>query len=297
MRKALIPYLLLLASPLAAANLVQNRSFDTDLTGWNTPSDSMVTWNNAGRAAPGSALATSRYVQGNSVPDAGIYQCVPVSPGHSYSWGGSFYVPAKAPEQQIDVGSDVAWYSDASCGSFIENLSWGVAAIRESWIDVQRSATAPPGAASAKFALAANGSFVSPTAEPIQVYIDDAYFFSDQTCANTAGNLCFGGRFRVYGDWAVPTQSRSGYMEAVPATEDSGLFWFFSPSNLEMFVKVLNACSNPYNHYWVFASGLTNVRVALYVDDTVSGETREYDNPAGTPFVSIQDTSAFATCP
>jgi len=78
---------------------------------------------------------------------------------------------------------------------------------------------------------------------------------------------------------------------------DSGLFWFFAPDNLEVFAKVLNACVDPFQHYWVFASGLTNVGVRLHVDDTASGQTRLYENTAGTAFPPIQDTSAFATCP
>jgi hypothetical protein len=301
MRKRLLSCLCLLAAaaPLAAGNLLQNRSFDTDLSGWSAPFDSNAVWSSTGRASAGSALVVSRYVQGNAVLDAGIFQCVAVSAGHAYAFGGSLFVPgAAAADQQIVTGMDVAWYSDASCGSgYIQDVVYAVPVIRDTWVDVQRSAAAPAGAHSAKLALFADGSFSSPTADPIQVFIDDAYFYSDQTCANSAGNLCFGDRFRVYGDWAVPSQDKRGYMQARPATADSGLFWFFEADNLEMFVKVLNACSNPFNHYWVFASGLTNVQVTLHVDDTVSGQTREYDNPADTPFAPVQDTSAFATCP
>jgi hypothetical protein len=290
---------LIVAAPLAAGNLLQNRSLDSSLSGWSTPFDSTAVWDSTGRAAPGSALATSRYVPGNAVPDASIFQCVAVSAGHSYAYGASFFVPSGiAAEQQVVTGSNVLWYSDSSCDTgYIADAAYAVRVIRDNWIDVQRNATAPPGSNSAKIFFFASGSFVSPTAEPMQVYIDDAYFFSDQTCASSAGNLCLGERFRVYGDWAVPTQNRSGYMVAVPATVDSGLFWFFGPNNLELFVKALNACVDPYNHYWFFASGLTNVQVTLHVDDTVSGQTREYDNPQGTPFPPIQDTSAFATCP
>ena len=137
----------------------------------------------------------------------------------------------------------------------------------------------------------------SATSETIQVYVDDAYFESDANCVTTGSHLGLGGRFLVYGDWAVPSQSRSGYMRAVPVTADSGLFWFFSPNNLEVFTKVANACVDPFNRYLAFVSGLTDVQTALHVDDTVSGERREYDSSAGVAFPSVQDTSAFATCP
>jgi hypothetical protein len=296
---ASLVFFLAAAVPLAAGNLFQNSSFDTDLSGWSTPFDSTAMWDATGRHGSGSALARSNYVQGNAVPEAAIYQCVPVIAGHSYAFGASFFVPSNvAAEQQINIDLVVNWYSDASCGGgFVDQSGIGSPVLRDTWFDTQTKVTAPVGANSAWAALAASGSFNSPTAQPIEAYVDDAYFYSDQTCANSAGNLCLGGRFRVYGDWAVPTQSRSGYLQAVPITTDSGLFWFFGPDNLELFVKVLNACVDPYNHYWVFASGLTNVQVALHVDDTVSGQSREYDNSQGTPFPPIQDTSAFATCP
>jgi hypothetical protein len=85
-------------------------------------------------------------------------------------------------------------------------------------------------------------------------------------------------------------------MRSRRATEDSGLFWFFDPDNLEIFVKVLRGCGLN-SHYWVFAAGLTNVEVTLIVVDTVSGEERTYFNASGTAFAPVQDTSAFATCP
>jgi hypothetical protein len=47
---------------------------------------------------------------------------------------------------------------------------------------------------------------------------------------------------------------------------------------------------------WVFTTRLTNVNVVLKVTDTVTGAVVAYNNPQGTPFQPIQDTSAFA-CP
>jgi len=57
----------------------------------------------------------------------------------------------------------------------------------------------------------------------------------------------------------------------------------------------MNACG--INGYWVFAGGLTDVRVTLTVTDTQTGAVKTYTNPIGTPFQPIQDTSAFSTCP
>lgn len=47
-----------------------------------------------------------------------------------------------------------------------------------------------------------------------------------------------------------------------------------------------------------FAEGaLTNVRAVITVRDTLTGATKTYTNPQGTPFQPIQDTSALPTCP
>jgi hypothetical protein len=42
---------------------------------------------------------------------------------------------------------------------------------------------------------------------------------------------------------------------------------------------------------------MTRVETSLSVEDTVSGEVRNYVRPFGTAFAPIQDTLAFATCP
>jgi len=74
------------------------------------------------------------------------------------------------------------------------------------------------------------------------------------------------------------------------------MFWFFTSNNIEVIVKVLNACS--FNQrYWVFAGGLTNVAATMRVTDTRSGIVRTYLSRQGTAFQPVQDTGAFATCP
>jgi len=103
------------------------------------------------------------------------------------------------------------------------------------------------------------------------------------------------GRFRVEATWAT-NQGTSGPGRAVDLTDDTGYFWFFHPDNVEVVVKVLDACSFT-DRYWVFAGGLTNVEVELRVTDTETGDFRIYPNPQLTPFQPLQDTDAFATCP
>jgi hypothetical protein len=103
------------------------------------------------------------------------------------------------------------------------------------------------------------------------------------------------GRFRVSASWQAP-RGFSGVGQGVPLSEDSGTFWFFQPDNVELVVKVIDACAPPFERFWFFAAGLTNVAVEIEVEDLFTGETQRYTNAAGQPFQPIQDTAAFATC-
>jgi photosystem II stability/assembly factor-like uncharacterized protein len=115
------------------------------------------------------------------------------------------------------------------------------------------------------------------------------------TCTPDDRTLCLdAGRFRVVASWTSQDGS-ADQGHAHPLTSDTGYFWFFDSANVEVIVKVLEACGVG-GYRWVFASGLTNVQVALTVTDVVTGITNTYGNPQGTPFKPIQDTKAFA-CP
>ncbi len=117
------------------------------------------------------------------------------------------------------------------------------------------------------------------------------------SCVPSTTGMCLNeGRFLVEALWSTPAAG-SGAGQVEQLTGDSGYFWFFGPDNVEVVVKVLNACVDPFNHFWVFAAGLTDVEVVLRVTDTESGEIQEYSNPLGTAFQPILDTGAFSTCP
>jgi photosystem II stability/assembly factor-like uncharacterized protein len=113
-----------------------------------------------------------------------------------------------------------------------------------------------------------------------------------RSCAPDDQTLCLnGGRFRVAATWTRP-DATSGAGHAVSLTGDTGYFWFFDSSNVEVIVKVLEACGVN-AHRWVFASGLTNVQVTLTVTDVVAATTNTYTNPQATAFRPVQDTTAF----
>ena len=115
------------------------------------------------------------------------------------------------------------------------------------------------------------------------------------TCVVDPVTLCLdNARFRVRATW-TRSDGTSGVGHATTLTGDTGDFWFFDGTNVELIVKVLEGCTTN-AHRWVFASGLTNVFVSLSVTDIVKGTTQVYKNPQGTPFAPIQDTGAFP-CP
>jgi hypothetical protein len=120
-------------------------------------------------------------------------------------------------------------------------------------------------------------------------------FFLPGTCVANGSTLCSNlSRFEVSGAWATP-DGQAGTAQAVQLTPDTGYFYFFSPSNVEAVIKVLNGCGID-QAYWVFAGGLTNVNAQIRVRDVKTGQATIYVNPQGQAFQPIQDTAAFHTC-
>ena len=89
---------------------------------------------------------------------------------------------------------------------------------------------------------------------------------------------------------ALPTDS-----EVASTSGESALFWFFSPDNTEIVVKVLDGCGIN-ERFWVFGSAATDLAFTLTVTDLESAEVRTYENLAGQPAMAINDTNAFETC-
>jgi hypothetical protein len=119
---------------------------------------------------------------------------------------------------------------------------------------------------------------------------------SATSCTPSATVMCLNNnRFQVQATFDTTT-GQSGQAQAVKLTDETGYLWFFSSVNIEVVLKVINACSFN-NRYWVYSAGLTDVHVVLTVTDTQTGAVRTYTNPQGRAFQPILDSSAFATCP
>jgi hypothetical protein len=115
-------------------------------------------------------------------------------------------------------------------------------------------------------------------------------FAQASPCAGSETVLCLGGnRFRVEVSW----QSGAGVAQAtaLPLTQNTGAFWFFDSTNLELVVKVLDGRSVN-GFFWVFYGALSNVEYTVTVTDTTTGAVRTYFNPQGQ-LASFADTTAF----
>ncbi len=107
-------------------------------------------------------------------------------------------------------------------------------------------------------------------------------------------HLCLGSpwlQFQVEVSWKVPGTGQTGTGKAVTLTGETGYFWFFSPGNVELMVKVLDGQDFNGKH-WVFYGALSDVEYTIKVTDKLSGKVKTYHNPAGT-MASRADTGAF----
>jgi hypothetical protein len=225
--------------------------------------------------------------------------CVPVGPSRFYALGAGVRIPEGLDVDSFRGTVSVFWSSTPDCslldlGSEAHGQPHAVT-LAGVWGTTQIGARSPERALSARLQL--QGIASPDPAAPLEISFDNAFFLEDATCSPSHTTLCLNaGRFRVISEWATPRGDR-GYGQATPITADAGWFWFFNDANVELVVKLLDACPTGFHSFWFFAAGLTNVEAVIRVDDTLAGIGRLYVNPQGTPFAPIQDTEAFATCP
>lgn len=114
-------------------------------------------------------------------------------------------------------------------------------------------------------------------------------------CVPSPTALCLaGGRFRVEATWEDFTQ-RTGVGHPIPLGQgggSTGLIWFFTPDNVELTVKVLDACSRN-NRFWVFISSGSTVKYTVTVTDTATGRRQSYQNALRQAAPLIADTTTF----
>ncbi len=120
-------------------------------------------------------------------------------------------------------------------------------------------------------------------------------------CLSDGATACLlEGRFEARVTWVTEVAIGQGnvmsFGSARAESDQSVFFWFFDPANFEMGVKMVDACVEPFNSFWVFVSGLTNQAYLLEVRDSVTGDVKIYQNPLGSYPQTVGDTAAFL-CP
>jgi plastocyanin len=121
---------------------------------------------------------------------------------------------------------------------------------------------------------------------------------SPSPCVADLNTLCLNNnRFKAQVTWRTREGNAGpGVAVPLPSAPESGLFYFFSATNIEMLIKELNACVPPFDSHWVFYAATTNVEFVLVVTDTATGKTKAYYNPLNQTALPVQDVNAF-TCP
>lgn len=206
--------------------------------------------------------------------------------------------PLPTNSDPVRIGSDVDW-EFTPAGAIDEVRIWTVARtidqLRES---INVAVASPQAGLSAVWPLdgspvdavgdhdgAVGGAGVGVLTFPVAI-----------GCTGTDQILCVRDRFAIRTSWRDFTDV-TGPGSVVPyQTDESGLFTFFSPTNWEVQVKVLDGCGLN-GHYWVFSAATTNVFYRMEVFDMLAGANKVYFNYPGSPAPAVTDVNAFATCP
>jgi hypothetical protein len=142
-----------------------------------------------------------------------------------------------------------------------------------------------------------NEGFTSfPSPDGTLQFLASGMFPAVLPCVPGPTVACVANRFKVEVSYDATPANGAGPATVVLESGKSVKFSFFDPANIELILKVLDACSPPFNKWWVFGGGLTNVGVTIRVTDTTTGAMKTYTNPKGTLFKSFADTTAFG-CP
>ena len=120
-----------------------------------------------------------------------------------------------------------------------------------------------------------------------------------EPCIKDGETLCLNGeRFQVRLTWRdfANANGEGNVVDLADVTsDDSGLLFFFTASNWEMLVKVIDGCGFN-DRFWVFAAATTDVEYELQVVDMLTGFEQVYVNPLGVASPAVTDIEAFATC-
>ena len=286
-------------------NLLPNPGFDSDLDGWFrgafVPDWSPMDAN--GLSDSGSA----RYLHGTDAGGAFLTVCLPVAATAVYTVRADLrFMPAG---NTSGAAVSVRSFSGETCTGSQLAVAQPFRLLGEDsdglWTSLEGTFVAPADATRVQFEVGVGGADDGA----LEVFVDNVEFCIEGTCEEDGGDLspCLEGpttaclldeRFEVTVDWR-DFQDGSGmgqvmqFEGARASSDESVFFWFFSPTNFEMGVKMVDACG-PFQQAWAFVSGLTNVSYQVRIRDTETGAERVYTNPLGSFPQTVGDTGAFS---
>lgn len=296
----LAPVLVLVvaAAPAQAGNLLANGTFDTGLQSWNQFGSAVWDSTDAlGRPTSGSVRGTNSSSGSFTYEVVVLSSCIPVSPGARLDGSFDYLVPT-GQGLTLKPQLEISWYNGPGCGG-LEYVASNLLVQGDDTDGLWHRLEAP-GALQAP----ATATHVSLRVELVKIeaggagiaYFDNVVFKAEGSCGSTPDRLCLrNDRFEVSATY-LDYQGHHGPALAEAMTSDTGYFWFFTPANVEVVLKVIDGCS--YNSaFWIYAGGLTDVEVKIDVKDVPSGAVKHYSNPLGTPFAPIGDIQGLTTCP
>ena len=114
------------------------------------------------------------------------------------------------------------------------------------------------------------------------------------SCRSDAQTLCLrDSRFEAKAYWRSADGGSGAARVVNEGTDESGIFEFFGPENWEILLKVLDGCETN-GKVWVLGASTTNLGYRIEVTDTVTGESKRYENEPSQPAPAIIDTAAFS---
>jgi hypothetical protein len=286
----IVPMLFLCLCAEAFAQTITSETFDTALTGWSFAAGT-AEWSSVdsgGHSNSGSAKLTNMLP--TSFASVKISRCLTVTPPVVSYVAGARSRLGDGATASGSTQLNVDFFNSSDCtGLEVYGINIGIGATTAWSRNLFSWAFSPP-LAGVHSVLVSPSLFKTSTGGGVVT----AHFDDVLVGINAAVTLTQD-RFSVGTAWKT-VDGQIGLGSPVKLTTDSAYFWFFSPTNVELIVKVLDACTYN-NRFWFFAGGLTNVETFLTVTDTQRRNYRAYLSPQGKAFVPIQDTDALATCP
>lgn len=205
--------------------------------------------------------------------------------------------PPGVSSAPLEIGGDASWPYSPN-GAMTEVRLWNVARTVDeirSTINIQLKT--PQAGLVAVWSMAGANDALGHHNGTFHGVVSALAPAAESTCGfSTSSALCLNSAFSVNISWRDGTTTGVGTTVPVNNT-GSGLFWFFSPDEWEVMVKVIDGCDLN-ESVWLFSAATTNVFYRMNVTDVRSGVTKVYFNYPGPPAPAVTDTEAFpGSCP